>query len=390
MKRLLVLLVVLAAGLAAAALSVPTNAAVVNGTAISQQSLNSDVNAIAGSAYYQCYLNSQEYLSSQGQQQLPAVTGAGKGQHPTDHPTATTAFVANYLDTEIGHQLVVGLAGQRHVTVTSVQLADARTGLAGQITSVMQQVLQTAQGQNPRYSCTVSGRPVTGDQVLNTMPASFVDQQVQFVATATALQEDLAGVGSTVADLQTYYAAHRSQFDTVCFDAAEFSSEDAATTAGAAVDFGTPFAQATGGATQQGTIPCGVLTDVAAELQTSVSNLEHVAIGQASAPVDLGADQSGSGDDFLIVSPTKRTPTPYGAAKSAVSSAAQQAGAKATQAALTKAERHASVSVDPRYGTWVPVSASVFVPFTPHDSDVLNPSANQVGVASASASPFSG
>ena len=49
MKRFLVLLVVLAGGLAWAAFSVPSNAATVNGSAISQQDLNSDVSAIAGS-----------------------------------------------------------------------------------------------------------------------------------------------------------------------------------------------------------------------------------------------------------------------------------------------------------------------------------------------------
>ena len=70
MKRFLVLLVVLAGGVAAAAFTVPSNAATVNGTSISQQDLNSDVNAIAHSTYYQCYLNSQEYLSSEGSQEL--------------------------------------------------------------------------------------------------------------------------------------------------------------------------------------------------------------------------------------------------------------------------------------------------------------------------------
>ncbi len=391
MKWLLVLLVLLAGGVGAAALSVPTNAAVVslpggNGTAISQQSLNSDVDAIAGSAFYQCYLNSEEYLDSQGQQELPPVTGAGVGQNPTDHPTASTGFVANYLDSEIGNELVIELADRRHISVTAAQLAAARSTLTTEITGVMSEILQTAQGQDPRYSCTVSGSPISGQQVLDTMPASFVDEQVSFVATFVALQEDLAGVGSSDADLQRYYAAHRSQFDTVCFDAAEFSSEGTGTTAASAVDLGTPFAQATAGATQQGTIPCATLTHVAAEFQTSVSNFAHVAVGQASAPIDLGPNQSGSGGDvYLVVSPTKRTPTTYSAAKADVSSAVQEAGAKVTQTVLTAAERHASVSVDPRYGTWVPGTASVFVPFPPERSDVLNPSANQVGVAVAAA-----
>ena len=78
MKWFLVLLVALAAGVAAAALSVPTNAVVVNGTAISQQSLNSDLTAIAASPSYQCYVNSQAYLSSNGQQAAAPRLGGGK------------------------------------------------------------------------------------------------------------------------------------------------------------------------------------------------------------------------------------------------------------------------------------------------------------------------
>ena len=155
MKRLLVLLIVLAGGLVAAALAIPTNAAKVNGTSISQQTLNSDVSAIAGSVSYQCYLNSQAYLASSGSQQLPPVDGAGN-QAGGGNPTANSAFVATYLDTEIGHQLVLQLAADHHVSVTPAQLADARTNLAGQITAVMTQILQTAAGQNPRYSCTVT------------------------------------------------------------------------------------------------------------------------------------------------------------------------------------------------------------------------------------------
>ena len=39
----------------------------------------------------------------------------------------------------------------------------------------------------------------------------------------------------------------------------------------------------------------------------------------------------------------------------------------------------ASVTVDPRYGVWVPVRRRVFTPFAPEPSDVLNASANEPG-----------
>lgn len=382
MKWLLALLVLLGGGVAWAAFAVPTNAAVVNGSAISQASLNSEVNAIAGSAEYQCYLNSQAYLSSNGQSTLPPVAGAGKGQNEGDNPTANSAFVATYLDTVIGHELVDQLAAKHNVTVNTAQLADARSSLENQITGVMQQVAQTAQGQNPQFSCGAVSRPLTGQQVLGSVPSWFVDQQVQFVATASALQEDLAGVGSSDVNLQGYYEKHRAQFDTVCFNAAEYSDQASAQAAQAAVNFGTPFSQVASSATQSGTIPCTELVAVAGELGTSISTLDGIAVGQASAPISVNGN-------YIVLELSKRTPTPYATAKPIVSQAVQEVGATATQSAITKAERRATVSVDPRYGTWVPVSSSVFTPFTPEKSDVLNAPANQA-TTSTSTSPFSG
>jgi len=380
-KRLLVLLLVLAGGLVAAALAIPTNAANVNGTTISQQTLNADVSAIAGSVAYQCYLNSQAYLASSGAQQLPPVAGAGNQAGGGD-PTANSAFVATYLDTEIGHQLVLQLAATHHVAVTPAQLADARTNLAGQITAVMTQILQTAEGQNPRYSCTVTGQALTGAEVLSTMPASFVDQQVQFVATASALQEDLARIGSSDADLEGYYARHRAEFDTTCFTAASFSTLTAAQEAAAQVAFGTPFAQVAAKATQAGNLQCAPLVDITAQLPAT-AELGGLAVGAVSVPVNVNGA-------YYLLELTKRTPTPYAQVKAAVSQAVQQVGAKATQTAITAAERHATVKVDPRYGIWVPVTANVFTPLTPNSSDVLNASANQPGVTAAAASPSNG
>ena len=303
MKRLLVLLVLLAGGLVAAALSVPTNAAVVNGSAISQQQLNSDVSAIAGSRYYQCYLNSEDYLASNGGQELPPVQGAGKGQNTGDNPTATSAFVATYLDTEIGHELVLQVAAKRGVTVTPAQLADARTALSNQISSVMQQVSQTAQGQNPTFSCGPRLTPLTGEEVLGQLPASFVDNQVQFVATATALQESLAGVGSSESDLVRYYTGHRSEFDTVCFNAAAYSSESDAATAAASVASGTPFDQVAASAVQHGAVPCNVLTALTGELGISPSSLDHLTPGQVSDPIGVNGS-------YYLLQLSSRTPTP--------------------------------------------------------------------------------
>jgi hypothetical protein len=370
MKRFLVLLVVLAGGVTWAAFSAPSNAATVNGSAISQQDLNSDVSAIADSAYYQCYLNSEEYLSSEGSEQSPPVLGAGTGQYPGDHPTATTAFVASYLETDVGHQLLLQLAGDRNVIVTQSDLVTARSNLTGQISEVMSEILQTQEGQNVSYGCSLTGQALTGQQVLDTMPASFVDQQVQFVATASALEEDLAGVGSSAADLQNYFSAHSARFDTACLTAAAFSSESAAQAGAAQVAAGTPFATVAAGtsASGGGALGCDVLSDLITKLPPD-ADLNSLATGVVSAPID-------DNGTYVLLEITSRAPTPYSKAKTAVENAVQQAGATATQKALTAVERRSSVSVNPQYGVWVPVSASVLTPLTPVPSDILNPSAN--------------
>src|SRR6202167_610119 len=349
MKRFLVLLVVLAGGLAWAAFSVPSNAATVNGGAISQQDLNSDVSAIAGSAYYQCYLNSEEYLSSEGSEQAPSVLGAGTGQYAGDHPTATSAFVASYLETDIGHQLLLQLAGERNVHVTQSGLVTARSNLTGQISEVMSEILQTPEGQNVQYGCNLTGQALTGQQVLDSMPASFVDQQVQFVAEASALEEDQAGVGSSDTDLQNYFSAHSAQFDTACLTAAVFSSESAAQAGVAQVASGTPFATVAAGtsASGGGALGCDVLSHLITKLPSD-ANLKSLATGAVSAPVD-------DNGTYVLLEITSRTPTAYSKAKTAVENAVQQAGATATQKALTSVERRSSVSVNPQYGVWVPV-----------------------------------
>lgn len=385
MKWLLVLLVLLGGGVAAAALSVPTNAAVVDGTAIGQASLNSDISAIARSAKYQCYLNSNAYITSQGSETLPPLAGAGMGQNEGDTPTANSAFVAKYLDTLIGNELLLQVAAKHDVTVTAAQLADARASFESHISFVMAEVPRTAQGQNPQYTCGAA-TSLTGKAVLATMPVSFVDEQVYFFATATALQEDLAGVGASEQNLLHYYEKHRSEFDTVCFNAAEYTDEASARDVQAAVDLGTPFGPATSSAVQSGSFRCAPLIVLANNLGVDVSTLDAVALDKASAPIT----ESGNGSTvFLVLELSKRTRTPFATAKQYVSQVVQNQGTQAMSVAINAAERRASVTVNPQYGKWVAGNASVLTPLTPEKSDVLNTSANE-GSLPSSSSPFSG
>ena len=381
MKRLIVLLIVLAGGLAWAAFSVPSNAATVNGTGISQANLNSDVSAIADSAYYQCYLNSEAYLSSNGSEQLPSVVGAGTGQYAGDHPTATTGFTANYLETEIAHQLLLQVASKRNVTVTPAELATARTNLTEEITSVMSEILQTQQGQDVRYGCSLTGQPITGKQVLDTMPASFVDD-----AGAVRGHGRRAGGGPGRRRLERQPTWRTTTTRTArtstrpVFTAAVFASESAAQDAAAQVAFGTPFATvASNTASSGGGDRAATCWPTWSRACRRSAHIQSLATGAVSDPI------SANGKYFLLQI-TSRTPTPYAKAKAAVANAVQAKGATATRTALTALEGRSDVSVNPQYGVWVPVNASVLAPLAPAPSDVLNASANVGRVAPASVS----
>jgi hypothetical protein len=385
-KRFVILLVVLAGGLVAAALAIPTNAAVVNGTNVSQAQLNSDVRAVAASPDYQCFLNSQTYLASQGSAEAPPVLGAGTGQNVGDNPTATSVFVSQSLQQEIDLQTVNQLAARSQVTVTQSQLDNARKVYEAEITEIMAEVAQTAQGENPAFSCSVTGKPLTGSQVLSTLPASYVDQQVQYIASVTALREHFSGYGSTDAGLLRYYQSHLSAFDTGCFTVAVFSSQSDATAAKASVASGTPFSTVATGTQGGGPQGCIVLAQIAAELPSS-ANLQALPLNTVSDPIN-------DGSMYLLVEVTKRTHTDFSAVKTLVSQAVQQAGATKTQAALAAAQRHSDISVNAQYGVWVAVPGQIHVPFAPRPSDVPNLKANEPPTArvssSAPASPFSG
>jgi hypothetical protein len=374
-KRLVVLLIVLAGGLAAAAFAVPTNAASVNGVAVSQQELNSDLSAISKSADYQCFLNAQELVGTQGQTALPPVNGVGTPSGSDAHPTVTASFASNYLDTLIGHQLVLELAATQHLAVTPAELATAHTQLADQMTAIFGDV------NGSQYACGTVTQPATAAVALASMPSSFVNRNVQFDATVAVLEESEAGVGSTTADLQRYYAAHASEFDTTCFTVAEYTTQAAAQAAVASVAAGTPFSQVATQVANGGPQGCSILYGVASSLPAG-SNLQTLPLGAVSNPIAVNSS-------YLLIQITKRTPTPFAKAQSEVEAAVQNAGATKARAAVNAAEKKASVSVDGRYGAWTPARALIVPPVSPIPGDVLNAAANSTATKTVAKTPQS-
>jgi hypothetical protein len=369
-KRLIVLLIVLAGGLAAAAFAVPSNAASVNGVSISQQQLNSDLNAIAGSSDYRCYLNAEEAVATGGETALPSIDGSAQTGDSTSHQTVSTGFAAYYLDTAIGHQLVLELAAKRHLQVTPQELAAARAEYEAQITAILADVAES------KYTC---GSAATAKEILGTMPGSFVDRTVRFDATVSVLEEDVAGVGSTTADLQRYFDNHAAEFDTACFTVAEYSSQADAETAAATVTAGTPFSTVAAQTEGGGPKGCDILYGVASSLPAG-TDLDSLPLDTVSSPIS----ESGS---YLLVEITKRTPTSFAKAKTEVENAAEAAGASKAGTMIDAAEKAANISVDGRYGAWS--ATRVLPPTSPAAADLLNPSADGTATATAASTGLS-
>jgi topoisomerase IA-like protein len=200
------------------------------------------------------------------------------------------------------------------------------------------------------------------------MPTSFVNESVRFDATVGVFEESVAGVGSSTADLERYYAAHASEFDTACFTVAEYSSQSDAAAAIAQVAAGTPFAQVATAATGGGPQGCDILYGVAADLPAG-TNLESLALNTVSSPI-------AENGDYLVVEITKRTPTPFATAQTEVESAVQNAGATKARTEVDAAEKAADVWVNRRYGQWTSAQAQVLPPTVPLATDVLNAAAN--------------
>jgi len=381
-KRFILVLVVLAGGLAWACLAIPANAATISGqdltsSVITQNDLNADIHAIASSPDYQCFLAAQEYAGSNGQETLPPIDGAGQTPGSSANPTATTAYVSQYLGTQIGHQLLINLATKQGVKPTTAQVNAARKSLVSQAQQTLTEVSQVESEITP---CADAGA-ITGATVINSMPSWFNNQTAQFNATVLALESHLAP--STQADLMKYFNSNRHDFDNACVTVAAYSTESDAAAGLEKVNSGTPFAQVAAAATTgSGPQGCDILYGLAYEIDPSLLALKDNMVSTV-----LPYQSS-----YILLEITSRSPTTFAKAESAVRAAIGQAGNSELRQLLdaTELSSHTHVTIDPRYGTWKATSAQVLVPTVPPVSDVLNAPANDPSAISTAASSTGG
>ncbi len=363
MKRLVVLLVAVAACVALAGAFLPSDAATVGQTSISRQSLDSDLSAIAGSSDYVCFLSEERQLTESSTSATVTVLGAGAASTKSGVYDAT--FVDSWLASMITDTVTARLLAGDGIRVTSADLSLARGVLTRRITDVLETYARDTEASSP-------GCGGSGQVVLSSLPTWFVSQQTRAEAAEALLDARAAGSGLSSGEIARYFADHRASFDKDCLDVVIVETRSAATKVESALASGATFAHEAEAASitqtsaaDGGAVGCGYLDGTF--LATAVGKLT---IGAVAPPV--------SGDGYYwVVKLASRSTVPLATARSTVVTAILHAGATRSDEELVAALRSSKVGVDPRYGSVSPDGLTLVLPApSPPAGAELSSSAN--------------
>ena len=304
MRKVLVLAVGVLALAGAGCNATSPYAAKVNGATISQGDLNSELVAIRSDP---TYLNQ---IESQSQ-----VTGAGQDSFDS-------SFVAQVLNRQIVFELVHQEAARRGISVSGQDLSLARADVA------------TALG---------------GTRVLNGLPASYQATLVRHSAEVTALEARLARVDVSPPAMAQYYAAHQQSFVQQCVSHILLTTQSDAAAVRAQIVAGASFADAArtqsqdqASAANGGNLGCGPTGRFVTGFEQAVDGLPT---GQLSQPIQT---QFG----WHLVEVTSRQPLSLAQAQPQIRAALLANAQSALTSTLQRVETRASVTVNPRYGTY--------------------------------------
>jgi len=337
-------------------------AATVNGTAISQSKVDDELSAIADSSQYRCYLNADTLVRTGGQSVLPAMGG-------TTPQTMSPKFSAVWLN----HDITAILIAQRRASLgipapDATKLAVARMDLLASMDATLGQV---ASG---RFACTGSA-----PAVLATMPTWFINDQVQTQAESEAIVSHIGGIGLERASLQRYFDQNPTKFDTVCLSGILVGDKATADSVRARLIAGADFAGTAGAMSQDasktkgGSLGC--FDPTSPQYIQAQQNVGSLSPGSITQP-----HQSGQ-SSWVILKVDSRTPTVFAANEDFVRRTVIGVDAVASQRAVAALIRHASVSVNPRFGTWTRTASGIGVapPGTPSASSAPITGANRSG-----------
>jgi parvulin-like peptidyl-prolyl isomerase len=350
---------VLAGAIAAAAFSVPSPAVSVNGDTISRTTVNQDLSTIDQNAAFHCYLAADVAVRSNGGASVPSLGGTGVGG------TYSTQFVDYWLSQLVDDLLIEQLAARQHLAITADALVAGRSDLENTISGTLA-AAATSIGQ--QQVCAPSGQDLLG-----TVPSSMLDEMVRAQTAGDLVLAKASGYGLSTPELERYFAAHPTQFQTVCLSGIQVASQATATQVRTQIEDGQSFAAAAAAdstdatsAAQGGALGCYTPTETG--YQTVVADTTGLAVGQVSQPVS----NNGS---YLLLEVTSVQPATFASVVPAVRQAVLAAGSKKASSELSAIAKSSTVRVDPRYGRWSGgTQASIEAPRQPSPADLLGSS----------------
>ncbi|MGH9108929.1 MAG: peptidyl-prolyl cis-trans isomerase [Acidimicrobiales bacterium] len=363
MRRVLILFLAVAVGIGLATYYVPHDAASVGSASVTRRSLATDLGAIAGSGDYQCFLSEQDSLNAGRPVTVPIL---GEGSAAGSDGVYATTFADGWLGQMVQAEVTGQLVARHGLAVTPGGLAIGRAVLERRITDVLDTY---ARGTGSAPSC--GG---TGAAVLGSMPAGFAAEQVRAQTDQSLLAASAAGGGLSDGALSAFFVAHRSEFDRVCLSLIEVTSQATAQHLRQVIAGGTPFAQVartssvdSTTASAGGVAGCGVVAGT-----TLLAPVEHLAIGQVSAPVAYNSA-------FLLVQVTSRTPATLSSVHQVVQTVMLLAGQSQVTREIKAALQAAHVSIDPRFGQVKAGTSTILPPTNPPAGILLAPPSGPAG-----------
>ena len=298
----------------------------VNDWQLSPNAFRSELNAISTNLSLQCYITALAPVSY--------AKGAGAN-------TMAATGSASWANLRIEGQAIDQFVKKNYgFSPTAAQLTAAQSSLESELT-------QSAASRS--YNC-----PGTAAEAVAAMPAEMRTAQIEAQAASLFLVSKLDGtIPLTEASLKEYYAAHVSDYDTLCISIAlvspsELSAFEAAQKAGATVaelakQFSSDASGKSGGAygcyAPTNSSYTSIRTDIAGRaLDTFPTSPQFIS--------DNGSTYA------LYVAVTKRTTTPFNEASAAVLADVQAANATTANAAKDQILYRAAVAVDPAFGRW--------------------------------------
>jgi hypothetical protein len=345
-RRLVALFVLALVGATLYGLSGLSSGLIVNRNSLSSHNLLSELNAIEHNVTLQCYVYA-----------LDPTTGYTKGAGGDSMKAGGAATWANLR--------VEGFAINQFVTQQlkyhpdAAELAAAKVSLESEMTQ-----------QATSHSLTCPGTSATA---LAEMPLEMRTSEIEAQATSLYLVGRVKNsIPLTASSMKTYYAAHTSDYDTLCLSVAvvplaSATAFEEAQASGLSVAALAKKYSEEPNSSKGGAIGCYAPTSKSyAAVRSDVVSL---ALNTYSKPSTI---QLSTGDADVFVAVTSRTTTPFAQAETAVLADLQSLNASSASALKDDLLVRAAVHVDPAFGQWGVSSAGpgVFAPTAPPKSDV--------------------